>query len=96
MSKPHKHAKLIKAWADGAKIQWFDATKGKWYPSDNPLWKEEREYRVKPEPKPDVVVYARAEPKQVFACNGTMYVGDNLKLVFDGESGKLKSAEVLE
>ncbi len=24
MTKPHKHAELIKAWADGAEIEWFD------------------------------------------------------------------------
>ena len=28
--KPHKHAELIKAWADGAEIQWKDAD-GRFY-----------------------------------------------------------------
>jgi len=44
--KPHKHAEVIKAWADGAKIQyknmcgdWIDVTDPDWYFSD--------EYRVK-------------------------------------------------
>ena len=45
--KPHKHAELIKAWADGAKIQ--GGTDGKhWLDLDNPSWDEEGQYRIKP------------------------------------------------
>jgi len=97
--KPHKHAELIKAWADGAEIEeqpprgnWHSFTDGHWMESDD--WS----YRLKPQPKPDVVRW----------CWGTTYMGHenpfpefgsgekpNLKLVFDGETGKLKSAEVL-
>lgn len=47
--KPHKHAGLIKKWADGAIIQyhidsdaWEDCSKNK------PLWDESTQYRVKP------------------------------------------------
>lgn len=48
----HKHAELIKAWADGAKIQlwWADG----WVDSENPNWGGEI-YRIKPEPKPEPV-----------------------------------------
>src|SRR5690606_20731237 len=52
--KPHKHAEVIKAWADGAKVQvrdpseanpqWTDATY-------TPRWYNDIEYRVKPAPK---------------------------------------------
>lgn len=49
MSKPHKHAELIKKWADGAIIQvkklsgtWVDAC------DNNPFWEPNHEYRVKP------------------------------------------------
>lgn len=45
MGNPHKHAELIKAWADGAEIE-FLAPDGKWYPSD-PVWDINREYRIK-------------------------------------------------
>lgn len=47
MNTPHKHAELIKAWADGALIQgkyngvWVDCTR-------TPVWNLD-EYRVKPE-----------------------------------------------
>jgi hypothetical protein len=53
MSKPHKHAELIKAWADGAEIQEYILTMGAdcefgWTDTINPTWKQETEYRIKP------------------------------------------------
>ena len=44
----HKHADLIHAWADGAKIQYqnFD---GSWSDSINPTWEESVTYRIKPD-----------------------------------------------
>lgn len=50
MNKPHKHAELIKAWADGAEIEAFDTFTGKWY-SVSPTWNTEVQYRVRPEPQ---------------------------------------------
>lgn len=49
MNKPHKHAEVIKAWADGAPIQTKSAT-GEWIDFDNPSpsWAA-AEYRVKPD-----------------------------------------------
>lgn len=51
MNKPHKHAKLIKAWADGAVIETFDSTALTWYTTGTPLWNTGAEFRIKPEPK---------------------------------------------
>lgn len=45
---PHPHAELIKAWADGAKIQKFNFRDKKWEDSDTPTWLGDK-YRVKPE-----------------------------------------------
>jgi hypothetical protein len=45
MKRPHKHAELIKAWADGAKIEFYDPD-GNWYPATNPTWSADTEYRV--------------------------------------------------
>ena len=48
MNKQHKHAELIKAWADGAQIEfkcgeeWLDFMSG----TNN--WHESMEYRIKP------------------------------------------------
>ena len=45
--KPHKHAALIHAWADGAEIQKFCGDG--WYDdSDTPEWYEDVKYRIKP------------------------------------------------
>lgn len=54
----HKHAELIKAWADGAEIErlniWISGHKT-WEPEIPLLWNEDLEYRIKPEEKKPVV-----------------------------------------
>lgn len=55
---PHVHAELIKAWADGAKIQFKRNIGGMWFDIDSPSWAPNLLYRIKPEPKPDVTSYA--------------------------------------
>jgi hypothetical protein len=98
MNKPHKHAELIKAWADGAEIEEAHLKKG-WKPFTDGHWMEcdSWDYRIKP--KSDHVYYG------VFDMDGSMSIescftknndkGDHIKVTFDGETGKLKSAEVL-
>ena len=52
MGQPHKHAELIKAWADGAEIQ----VKGGghftddpiWMDIEHPSWRDGIDYRIKP------------------------------------------------
>ena len=97
MMERHKHAELIKAWADGAEIETRPYSDAGWFPLEEPHWHVEREYRIKTEPKPDVV-------EQYVAKGYTKYSGvrvaehwerENLRLTFDGETGKLKSAEVI-
>lgn len=93
---PHVHAELIKAWADGAIIQ-FEYHCGEWKDTfrNSPQWDVRTNYRIKPEPNPDVVLWG------VVDSVGMYYVGecrgddDNLRLTFDGETGKLKSAEII-
>lgn len=48
--KPHKHAALIKQWADGAIIQIYNDDGQCWYdaPLNRPSWHETVTYRVKP------------------------------------------------
>ena len=93
MKTPHKHATLIKAWADGAKIQYFSCN-NKWEDCvmNQPGWGEGTSYRIKSEPKPDVVRYARAG---VIAHGIFQLPTDDLKITFDSETGKLKAAEVI-
>ena len=48
MGTPHKHAALIKAWADGAIIE-YKNMHGRWeLPAGNPIWHNDIEYRIKP------------------------------------------------
>lgn len=46
--KPHIHSETIKAWADGAKIQFKGRVTGDWLDTLKPDWSWETEYRVKP------------------------------------------------
>jgi hypothetical protein len=95
----HKHAELIKAWADGAKIEFYNVFQ-EWVDADNPEWKEGCIYRIKPEPKPDVIDYFCVTKHAInnFMPNIVWTVKNraNLKLIFDGETGKLKSSEVIK
>ena len=47
----HKHAELIKAWADGAEIEFWSKSSEKWVADLKPDWLTCCEYRVKPKPK---------------------------------------------
>lgn len=52
----HKHADLIHAWADGARIQLkLNTTNGSWVDDPTPYWTETTEYRIKPGEKKPVV-----------------------------------------
>lgn len=46
----HKHAELIKAWADGHTIEYLESEDGEWYPITlcNPSWDINTIYRVAP------------------------------------------------
>jgi hypothetical protein len=47
---PHKHAELIKAWADGNPIQFKGEDDAEWRDTAEPSWFDVLQYRVKPEP----------------------------------------------
>lgn len=98
MSKPHKHADLIKAWADGAEIEYLNVgANSVWAVAKSPRWDGQGEYRIKPEPKPDVVEKYFANGYTKYGCVRVAehWKRENLKLTFDGETGKLKAAEVI-
>lgn len=83
---------VIQAHQRGKKIQRRNLFGHDWHDTDNPMWSFDAfEYRVKPEMKSDVIRYARAE----MSLGRASLEGDNLRLTFDGETGKLKAAEVL-
>lgn len=87
MKTPRKCAALIKAWADGAEIEVL--YRGIWQAVENPQW-DKCYYRIKPEPKPDVVdcrCVARRDDDGIHLAH--------IKLIWDGETGELKAAEVI-
>jgi hypothetical protein len=94
MSQPHKHAELIKVWADGAEIEYLPSESTRWRLVTSPCWDGKGDYRIKP--KPDVVRYVCAATEGMNLGTEKKWWADNLKLTFDGETGKLKAAEVLQ
>jgi hypothetical protein len=110
---PHKWAKEIKAWADGAEIEWRCQNHDGWTPwriNAGPSWTaaSTHEYRIKPEKKPDVVLYGMYNSGSVLEvgppeAKNTARVcltsfrdpGDSVQFTFDGETGKLKAVQLL-
>ena len=54
--KQHKHAELIKAWADGAEIEVHYKSLNKWYVVNDPAWSGDFEFRVKPKWTPRYII----------------------------------------
>ena len=96
----HKHAEYIKQWVDGVECELWYIEEKRWidvkYLGDFDLYYD---VRIKPEPKPDVVDYLFISDKKsndLPEINWVFVNTANLKLVWDGETGKLKDAEVIE
>ena len=93
MREQHKHADLIKMWADGWEIEEYDEGWGKWVGQSSPSWSRYKQYRRR---KDDVVetLCLHRDPQRG-AIDHVSLGEPNLQLTFDGQTGKLKSAEVL-
>lgn len=91
--KTHKHAHLIKAWADGAKIQKFSKRTQAWEDSDNPSWNEETEYRLRVKPDYAIELNAHILNGELFIDVGAKF--PNLSLVFDAGTNQLKAAAII-
>lgn len=106
MTTPHKHADVLRAIADGKEVQFKHRISHAWVTPEhvNPISNPEVEWRIKPERKPDVVGYVcvnnNTESNYVESSIAYKCVQDlsrfNLRLTWDGETGKLKAAEVIE
>lgn len=93
--QPHKHAELIIAWAKGAKIEYRQSPDQKWSTRNTPHWHPDFEYRIKPEPKPDVIVHTYATIGNISFGAPSELLKRNIQCLFDGETGKLKSVSLL-
>ncbi len=95
---PHKHAELIKKWADGAKIELFSPSMDEWIPVGNPSWCVSSDYRIKSERKPDIVrnvILSNAPNVNAVRMHYTSEIEANARIVFDGESNQLKELTML-
>ena len=95
----HKHADVIIAWANGAQIQCKSEIDKSWedFKDSPPRWLDCCEYRIKPEPKPDVVRYGLATHIEIWPYGDINKMKcPNLRLTFDGETGNLKRVEIVE
>ena len=89
----HIHYDTIMAWANGASIEMQDILTETWHDVDSPSWYGSIDYRVKPQPKPDIVheAYLTLSPSagpMLYALQRSIEA--NIVMVFDGETGKLK------
>jgi len=100
MGTPHKWADVIKAMVDGIPVQLKSHPDKEWtdweQPYVTPFNVPEYEWRIKPDPKPDVEMYFELAFLSAHARFKHQKEGEELKLVFDGETGKFKSAEVVK
>ena len=86
--KPRKHSELIKAWADGAEIEWYEPGTGKWiHIPGTPSWWKDANYRIKT-PR-ELVCHINSDGKIISDGSG------NLSLTFN-LLGELISAEVIK
>lgn len=108
----HKHAEWIKKWLDGEEVEYTWGTKVHHFPVESldifdNVNLRDIEFRVKPQPKPDVVMWAKADKARMgdedayISCAylnpDGVYLKQipNLKITYDGETGKPKSVELL-
>ena len=96
MNKPHKHAELIKAWADGAEIQYKDEDL-KWVNCGlrTPTWRDDHEYRIKPEQKADVKKKFGFTYDTVSKQVKHFFI-PQIEVTFDAQTGDVKHIEVLK
>jgi hypothetical protein len=69
--KSHPHCEIIKAWADGAEIQWYHEYEQRWYDHiDPPSWSSAQRYRIKPKVEYKLYLYTTSTgEKAVCAFN---------------------------
>ena len=97
MKQRHKHYDVIVALAEGKRIQYFSLGGWvDWVDSHFPSFRGSTNWRIKPEPEPDFSTYLTVSRGYTGSQTRRRYDSDTVKFTFDGETGKLKSAEVLE
>jgi len=96
--KPHRHAEIIKEFVNGKECEYHIPYADKWEKINFLADFDTRHtVRIKPEPKPDVVRYGYISWNlRCINLTPGCFEMDNVKFIFDGETGELKSAEVIK
>jgi len=88
----HKHAELIKAWADGAEIEFFNGED--WFYDRYPSWHNDYQYRIKRPAWQQKLIDAAKEGKEVqVSCGGVWQKSilndqlDNYQFLYYEEAG---------
>ena len=102
MKTPHIHAEITIAWLNDQSIKLefkrplpgavWEVTYGFMNPISNP----EYNWRRKPEPKPDFVMYCNPSVTDICHFTYTQWACDTVKFTFDGETGKPIKAEIIK
>jgi hypothetical protein len=92
----HKHADIIHAWAEGTTIQVYSKQYGWLDIGDQPTFINDNQYRIKPEPKPDIVKEYHLFLDVLDGLTVSPFRERNVRLIFDGETTKLKSVEMID
>lgn len=77
-NKPHVHAELIKAWADGAIIERYNPYKQCWYVC-YPLWEPDEAFRIQPPKKSPGQIAEEAYYKAACCTPGWQHLPADLK-----------------
>lgn len=101
---PHKHAELIKAWADGAEIQFKSQGSTDWRDVSSPQWNPDCQYRINPAPKPDRNEYIVVQKgsgiwrRSTFVDAQAKALPDSviLHLIYDGQTDKIKTSTIVQ
>ena len=103
MSKKHVHYDIIMQWAsDPSKTLQYRYQDDPWRTciTSHIPWDEEIQYRIKPEPKPDVVLTGEirlGSGKYLEFSNIKDFpITPNASFIFDGETHKLKDIKVIQ
>lgn len=93
MGQPHKYAAVIKAWADGAEVQ-YSLDERVWTDLPSPMFANpDATYRVKPK---NITVHRKVHFDTGNQITRTYYSSDpNIEYTFDPD-GKLLDAKVLK
>ena len=86
--RPQVHADIIKRWADGAEIQYWNKYRECWTEASTPSWNENLKYRVKPQPKPD---YAKFGEFKYIPITHQGFIDPPLIVFADGENNYVDS-----